>query len=343
MGTGFPQLRNSAKLGELGVSIVSTMVTEQFGWLFKRNHQEHDFGVDGQIELVTDAGRVTGQMLACQIKCGKSFFSESNRWGYVYRGETKHFNYLANYPLPVIIILCDPETRDGCWTVFSPEDAQITDAGWKLTIPFDNKLSTSKAAWEALVPEAADHLADLQRYWELNNLLMNFQYIVFMIDRQAVETMDLSLVLHFMKRLTSSKEFALHCQGKIEIGIDGYNDDPRELFEIDEVRRYLGELDRNFDELFFFVRSEEPAATLRMFVSCLMGMNWIGKKSTPGNPQPVLIDFRKAPDFIPRHFDGLNLICEWLGLSEAENERISKAVIRILGLERKPEDSHLAI
>jgi hypothetical protein len=34
-------------------------------------------------------------MLACQIKCGKSFFKESNRWGYVYRGETKHFNYLV--------------------------------------------------------------------------------------------------------------------------------------------------------------------------------------------------------------------------------------------------------
>src|ERR1022692_4509082 len=93
---GFPQYAPSAKQGNLGVSIVSRIVDEDLGWLFKRNHQEHDFGIDGQIEVVTKAGAVTGQMLGCQIKCGTSFFKERNRWGYVYRGETKHFNYLAN-------------------------------------------------------------------------------------------------------------------------------------------------------------------------------------------------------------------------------------------------------
>ena len=85
---GFPQYTASAKQGDLGVSIVSRIVMENFGWLFKRNHQEHDFGIDGQIEVVTK-GSVTGQMLACQIKCGPSFFRDRNKWGYVYRGEGK--------------------------------------------------------------------------------------------------------------------------------------------------------------------------------------------------------------------------------------------------------------
>ena len=105
---GFPQYAPSSKQGNVGVSIVSRIVEDKFGWLFKRNHQEHDFGIDGQIEVVTDEGAVTGQMLACQIKNGPSFFRESNRWGYIYRGETKHFNYLANCSLPVIIVICDP-------------------------------------------------------------------------------------------------------------------------------------------------------------------------------------------------------------------------------------------
>jgi hypothetical protein len=46
-------------------------------------------------------------------------------WGYVYRGETKHFNYLANYPLPVIIILCDPATKEAYWVRFD-----VTEAHW---------------------------------------------------------------------------------------------------------------------------------------------------------------------------------------------------------------------
>ena len=79
-----------------GVGIVSMIVEDEFGWLFRQNHQERDFGIDGQIDVVTEGGDVTGQLLGCQIKCGPSFLRETNRWGFVYRGETKHFNYLSN-------------------------------------------------------------------------------------------------------------------------------------------------------------------------------------------------------------------------------------------------------
>jgi Domain of unknown function (DUF4365) len=82
MTSGFPQFTASAKQGDLGISIVSRIVNDDFGWLFKRNHQEHDFGIDGQFEIVKDSGSVTGQILACQVKCGRSFFRDTNRWGY---------------------------------------------------------------------------------------------------------------------------------------------------------------------------------------------------------------------------------------------------------------------
>src|SRR6266571_7920181 len=129
---GFPKFANSAKRGEVGINLVSRIVSDNFGWLFKRNHQEHDFGIDGQIEIVTADGAVTGQMLGVQVKCGKSFFEEKNKWGFVYRGETKHFNYLANYPVPVIICLCDPESQQCYWQHFQADQVQVTGAGWKM-------------------------------------------------------------------------------------------------------------------------------------------------------------------------------------------------------------------
>ena len=131
MSDGFPKLTRSAKHGELGVNLVSTIVSDTFGWLFKNNHQEHDFGIDGQIELVTEHGNVTGQMLAVQIKCGESFFKEQNKWGYVYRGELKHFNYLSNYPVPVVILICHPESKECYWARFQPDQSQITESAWK--------------------------------------------------------------------------------------------------------------------------------------------------------------------------------------------------------------------
>ncbi len=146
---GYPQYTPSAKQGNIGVGIVARIV-ESFGWLFKKNPQEFDFGIDGQIEVVSESGAVTGQILGCQIKCGKSYFAELNPRGYLYRGETKHFNYLANYPVPVIIIICDPESGAGLWVDFQPTDAQITKSGWKVTVPFTNTLSSSKSKLQAL-------------------------------------------------------------------------------------------------------------------------------------------------------------------------------------------------
>jgi hypothetical protein len=97
---GFPQYTRSAKQSNAGVGIVSRIVEDEFDWLLRQDYQERDFGTDGQIDVVTESGSVTGQMLGCQIKCGPSFFRESNRWGFVYRGKPSTSTFLANYPLP---------------------------------------------------------------------------------------------------------------------------------------------------------------------------------------------------------------------------------------------------
>lgn len=327
---GFPQYTRSAKQGNLGVSIVSAIVDDKFGWLLRRIPQEHDFGIDGQIDVVTEEGFVTGQMLGCQIKNGPSHFRESNRWGYVYRGDMKHFNYLANYPLPILIIICDPEAREGYWVRFRAEDVQLTDAGWKLTIPFGNKLSSSKADLEALLPPVADHLTRLKEYWRVNNLLFEHDYIMFVIGIDEVKAKDLTRATEFRRRLTSTRELALHCQGKITISFDGYDDDPRELFEIDDVKEYVALLDEAIPELFFFARTQKPATTLMFFLFCLAGCGWEGKRSTPGNPQRVIIDFDALGPFFDRHFTYLNWITEWLGMSVEETKQIGDATIAVM-------------
>jgi len=329
---GFPQYARSAKQGNLGVSIVSAIVDEQFGWLFRRIPQEHDCGIDGQIDVVTEQGFVTGQMLGCQIKNGPSFFGESNRWGYVYRGKTKHFSYLANYPLPVIIIICDPETREGYWVRFRAEDAQLTEAGWRLTIPFGNKLSSSKAELEALLPPVSDHLTPLREYWRVNNLLFEHDYIIFVIGIQEVKAKDLTRPTEFRRRLTSTRELALHCQGKITFSFDGYDDDPRELFEIEEVKQYVVLLDEAFPELFFFARAEDRHSTIMFFIFCLFGVGWESERSTPGNPQKVIVEYGRSGPFLERHFTYLNYIVEWLELPIEEDKRICKNVAKVMGM-----------
>lgn len=176
MSRNFPQLSQSAKTAEMGVSLVSRIVSDVFGWIFKRNHQEHDFGIDGQVELVTTDGAVTGQMFAVQIKCGKSYLSERNEWGFTYRGERKHLNHLANYPVPVILCLCDPESGDCYWVRFSLEETEGTEAGWTILVPTENLLSQSKPHIEALLWPVHEATSELEEYWKLNKILEGIRY-----------------------------------------------------------------------------------------------------------------------------------------------------------------------
>lgn len=43
-----------------------------------------DVGIDGQIEFADDAGRLTGRLVAAQIKSGESYFQDGgDEWGFI--------------------------------------------------------------------------------------------------------------------------------------------------------------------------------------------------------------------------------------------------------------------
>jgi hypothetical protein len=336
--SGLPKFSHAAQQGERGVNVVSSIFFDQYGWLFKRNHQEHDFGIDGQIEVVSGGGEVTGQLLAVQIKFGKSFFQEKTALGYIYRGEGKHFNYLANYPVPVLVVICHPESRRCYWSRFDPTQTQPVGDGWKMTIPFGSDLAQDKTAIEALLPPFEDHRAALEEYWAVNNLLAESGYIHFVIDKSEILARDTSRPRDFFDRLRSTKELALSCQGKVEISFYGYEQDPRELFEIPEARVYMPLLERALPELFFFVRAQQPTHTLRVVALCQTKVTWPYGRSTRRVGKQLVYDTAEVASFLDRGYAGLNEVTDWLGLPIEENRRISHEVAECLIGHAVPDD-----
>lgn len=333
MSCEFPQYSNSAKLGEQGVSIVAKIISDSFGWLFKRNHQEHDFGIDGQIELVTEDGFVTGQMLAAQIKCGISFLKEKNQWGYVYRGERKHFNYLTNYPTPVIIIICEPNTSECYWVRFDPEQTESTGTGWKITVPFENNLSTSKEKITSFLRPVRDSYAELEHYWEINKVISESGIILYVLDEKDIEEKEIILPRAFFDRLRATRELAAQCQGKVEILFSGYNDDPREVWEIPEIRDYIAVLEIALDDLLFFARVEQPTYTLLTFALCQTKVDFMPALDQPGaKSKHFTYDPLPVAEFITRHCPALNKLTEWLNMPREEEKRLFYDVVKCLGL-----------
>lgn len=331
MTSAFPQFSHSAKLGEKGVSIVSKVVNDDFGWIFRRNPQEHDFGIDGQVDVVTSEGAVTGQVLAVQIKCGKSFLDERNQWGYVYRGEQKHLNYLANYPLPVIVVLCDPDSGEAYWELFEATTAEPTDKAWKMTIPFSNRLRSSKEALLNIVGPIRDAAEELNDYWAINKMLKESEVIFYALDADDVRSTELANPRAFFDRLRTTRELATNCQSKVEIFFSGYDHDDRELFEIPEVREYVAKLDGVLDDLFFFVRTSQPTHTLMTFALCQTSAKVVGV-NPGGITKKVSFEPRPVGDFVERHCGPLNEITEWLNMPLEQEKKLYFDVVDCLKL-----------
>ena len=115
----------------------------------------------------------------------------------------------------------------------------------------------------------------------------------------------------------------------MEIGVAGYDEDDRELCEIDEVRLWFAAADGVVQDWFFFLRTDAPTFALRVYLLCLCGGRRAGSKE--GNVL-VPVDLECVMSVVERNWPRFNRLTDRLGLSGDENERIGRRVIEALGL-----------
>lgn len=117
-----------------GVQEVGRLIQDELKWIF-REQPTDDYGIDAHLEIVSE-DKVTGRLIAIQIKTGESYFKEKNDEGYVFRGRIEHLNYWANYSLPVIIVLCDRQKGLCVWEHIDKSKVRsISEESWKITVP----------------------------------------------------------------------------------------------------------------------------------------------------------------------------------------------------------------
>ncbi|NEP56620.1 MAG: DUF4365 domain-containing protein [Symploca sp. SIO2G7] len=143
-------MSESDQQGDIGVYAVGLKVSKELDWMF-RPQPLRDIGIDAHIEVVEN-DKSKAEILALQIKSGKSWFKETSEQGIVFRKiDSKHLEYWLNYPLPVIIVLHDDRINTAYWQVVGEETVISTGQGWKMIIPFSQKLErASQAALKSL-------------------------------------------------------------------------------------------------------------------------------------------------------------------------------------------------
>jgi len=126
----FPQ---SEATGRVGVSQVALKVSS-LGWAF-REQPPPDLGIDAQIEICDGSGLSTGKLIGCQIKSGRSFFEDPSEQGFIFRSDSDHLAHWLGHSLPIIIVLCNPDSGICYWQVVTRDTCVLTGRGWKIEVP----------------------------------------------------------------------------------------------------------------------------------------------------------------------------------------------------------------
>ena len=322
---GFPFVTGAMRTARIGVDLVSSIVHDEWNWIFRRNSGDTDLGIDGYVDVVNDEGAATGQCLAVQVKTGVSYFSRATEGGFIFRGERKHLNYYMNCPVLVVIILCNPDTKQCFWVPFSAGKTDRIASGWKIIVPRNSVLCrTTKSELLKIVGPARDFLPELESYWALNEVLATRDYVHYAIDRSTIEDGNVGLIAEFFGRIRDNDDLCRRFQGRIELSITGYEEDEREVYQREEVRAWFGEADGVVRDWFFFLDPTPPAFALRLYLLCFCSESPV---SSGEGRTIVPVDGGCLAMLLARNWPRLNKMTERLGLSEEENARIAYAVM----------------
>ena len=87
------------------------------------------------------------------------------------------------------------------------------------------------------------------------------------VSRSDVENRDISTTLGTLSGLLDTDATVRRFRGRVNVSFDGFDDDPREIYEIPEIRRFCAELDARFPYWLYFLSMED--SSLKMMTFCL--------------------------------------------------------------------------
>lgn len=145
--------------------------------------------------------------------------------------------------------------------------------------------------------------------------------VFLMFSRRQVETSDIDEPLQFLRGLTANPRAALEYCGRISLIVDGYNDDPREIFEVPEVRAFIKSIDQQWPYWFFFLSQADDS--IKMLESCLCDTIEV-------IPGVASIDLEQMERSLVRHFGAMNRLCEAMNVPEEKVEEISEGIISLI-------------
>lgn len=157
-----------------------------------------------------------------------------------------------------------------------------------------------------------------QNPWVIKLLKDEIPLVMVPVPRELIEKSDPEPVVAILQDMVSSRENAMAFRQRVGISVEGFDADPRALWQIPEARMFFRQL---FEQCPFSMLLAHPdGALLKLLAAC-----WIYEPDLSEDAEG-----QRTADFLQRAFHGLNHLTHRLALSRELNEEICKAGARAL-------------
>lgn len=139
---------------------------------------------------------------------------------------------------------------------------------------------------------------------------------ILLISRQSVNETDTAPVLDRLKLLSATREDCWLYQQQLSLVFEGWDQDPRELTDIGEVRSYVLALSRLWPYWAYFLSYE--STDLAIWLACTCGSRFLGHGA-------IELDVSRLEKAMAAGYDGMNALWDRHGFPESELEIQSDA------------------
>ena len=148
----------------------------------------------------------------------------------------------------------------------------------------------------------------------LNSGVDSLQVVV---DRMDVESGNVEPILTVLRRLLVNPETVRAFMDRVHLAFAGYDEDPRELHQIQNVRTYMSQLDEHFPFWFYFINLHDDMLLVIQLSLC---------RYTLDEQKGYVIETADLRNFLEKHYMALNWLIEKCGLGEELIERRSRRI-----------------
>jgi hypothetical protein len=137
------------------------------------------------------------------------------------------------------------------------------------------------------------------------------------VSRRDVELLNTTPTLTTLRSLLFDRETVANFQGQVDVCFEGWDDDPREIYVIPEIRTFLHMLDEEFPYWLYFLSTE--FGMLRTIALCLCHATRVDNGKARVEPAAL-------EAFLIAHLGSMNRLFDQFDLGDQINKEISQCV-----------------